>query len=34
MIYYVQEDFEDYWYDDDWDQDDIQTITIPVEKKD
>ena len=29
MICYVQEDFEDYWYDDDWDEEEIKTIRRP-----
>ena len=29
MIYYVQEDFEDYWNDDDWTEDEIKPIQPP-----
>lgn len=29
MIYYIQEDFEDYWYDDDWDEEDIHPVEEP-----
>lgn len=29
MIYYIGEDFEDYWYDDDWEGGDIVKIKPP-----
>ncbi len=29
MIYYIGEDFEDYWYDDDWEREDIKLIKKP-----
>ena len=30
MIYYVGEDFEDYWNDDDWDEQEIKLIKTPA----
>lgn len=30
MIKHLTEDFEDYWYDDDWDEDEIVTIKAPA----
>ncbi len=29
MIHYLEEDFEDFWYDDDWEEDEIVPITAP-----
>lgn len=29
MIFYVEEDFEDYWYDDDWKEGEIIAVAKP-----
>lgn len=34
IIKYLTGDFEDYWYDDDWDEDDIILIETPERKED